>query len=236
MGHPETQAGSRVGPFVAGSSSSDLIGLATQPELGLRLLEKADRTSDFYKARCDALEAAAREFFFEFDGCSSMIFQKTRDTTSLPDFVEYVYGWLADDRLCGFILSGVTSDAGTHEQINEQETAFWNHTAEVAEALAAKYPDDPTGFVNFFNFVTFPESLAGAANGGHLPAALTRYERLVTSTIDNEPTAQDRDAPLRPRHVRPLGAQAGWRNRHLRIPHQPVVAQIVRQRRLLGRL
>lgn len=157
MVDPESGVANRVGPFAAGSTSSDLIGLANQGDPGLRVLEHEEQQRDYYKARCDALASTAREFFFDFDRTSSLIFQKTRDTTGLPDFVEYVYCWLADDRHCGFILSGVTSDAGTHEQINQQESAFWEHTAEVAEALSRKYPESPESFVNFFNFGTYSE-------------------------------------------------------------------------------
>src|SRR5271165_253368 len=133
---PESRVASWVGPFAAGSTSSDLIGLANQDDPGLRVVAHEEQQRDYFKARCDALVAAGSEFFFGYDKASSLIFQKTRDTANLPDFVEYVYCWLADDRLGGLILSGVTSDAGSHEQINQQESAFWEHAAEVADALS----------------------------------------------------------------------------------------------------
>ena len=141
---------------MAGSTSSDLAGPANQGDHGLRVLAHEEQQRDYFKARCDALVAAGREFFFDYDKASSLILQKTREVAQLPDFVEYVYCWLADDRLGGLILSGVTSDAGTHEQINQQESVFREHAAEVEEALSRKYPESPESFVNFFNFETYP--------------------------------------------------------------------------------
>jgi hypothetical protein len=183
MAQPATQSPSQVGPFPAGATLSDLISLATQSQLGLRVLEPEEQARDYSKARCEALESAAREFFFKFDGSSSLIFQKIHESAALPDFIEYVYCWLGDDRLGGLILSGVTSDAGTHEQIDIQENQFWEHAAEVAEALSQKYPQTPNTFINFFNFATYPSPpcLDGAA-----PAdGFTRYDRLVIGTGDD---------------------------------------------------
>jgi hypothetical protein len=177
-----------VGPFVAGSTSSDLISLAGQVELGLRLLEREEQAQDYYRARCEALVTTAREFFFPYERSSALVFQKTRDNPDLPDFIEYIYCWLAENRLCGTILSGVTSDAGTHDQMNEQEADFWEHCSEVAEALLRKYPEDPESFINYFNFDTFP---AQPQMHGSAPAGLfTSYQRLVTTTVDNEPTTR----------------------------------------------
>ena len=121
-------------------------------------------------------------------GTSSLIFQKTRETPALPDFIEFILCWLAEDRLCGFILSGVTSDAGTHTQINEQEAAFWDHTAEVAEALATKYHQSPETFINYFNFETYQASnhLPGLAPATLFPS----YQKLVTVTEENEPSTR----------------------------------------------
>ena len=54
-------------------------------------------------------------------GSSSLIFQKTGDTASIPDFIESVYCWLAEDRLCGLILSVVHQRRGyaTHRSTSE---------------------------------------------------------------------------------------------------------------------
>jgi hypothetical protein len=177
-----------MGPFVAGSRSSDLISLASQGDLGLRLLANEEQGRDYYKARCEALAATAREFFFPYEESSALVFQKTRDTPRLPDFIEYIYCWLAEDRLCGTILSGVTSDAGTHAHMNEQESGFWEHCSEVLEALARKYPETPEFFVNYFNFETYPSrpQIQGTAQEGVF-SPVTSYQRLVTTTMDNEP-------------------------------------------------
>ena len=188
MAQSESHATNRAGPFVAGSTSSELIALAGQPDLALRVLEKEEQSRDYYRARCNDLSSAASEFFYRYDGASSLIFQKTRDTHTLPDFIEYIYCWLAEDRLCGFILSGVSSDAGTHAQINEQESAFWDRSTEIAEALAAKYPQCPETFVNYFKFESYPalHQLPGDA-----PASLfSSYQQLVNVTEDSEPSAR----------------------------------------------
>ena len=185
MSEPESRVASWVGPFLAGSPSSDLMSLAQPGDSGIRVLTREERQRDYYKARCDTLASLASEFFFDYDHTSSLIFQKTRDTANLPDFVEYIYCWLAEDRLCGLILSGVTSDAGTHEQMDHQEAAFWDHTVEVAEALSLKYAENPDSIVNYFNFGAFSElpELAGALSTN----CLTGYQRLVRITENNEP-------------------------------------------------
>ena len=64
MAQSESHATNRAGPFVAGSTSSELIALASQPDLALRILEQEEQSRDYYKARCDALGSAASEFFF----------------------------------------------------------------------------------------------------------------------------------------------------------------------------
>ena len=107
------------------------------------MLENEDQARDYYRTRCAALNAVANEFFYNYQGSSSLILQKTRETHPLPDFVEYVYCWFARDQLCGAILSGVTSDAGTHAQVNDQESVFCEHSAEVAQALSSRVPRSP---------------------------------------------------------------------------------------------
>jgi hypothetical protein len=177
MAQPPSMTADRVGPFQAGSTSADLIGLAGRDDLGLRVLSAQDQKTDYFKARCEALEFAAGEFFYDYAGASSLILQKTRDSSLIPDFIEYIYCWLLEDRLCGLILSGVSSDAGSHDQINQQEDAFWGHTAEVALALSEKYPETPEFFVNFLDFETYS---APPEHPGLDPASLfTSYERLV---------------------------------------------------------
>jgi hypothetical protein len=52
MANQLAKAPDRVGPFFAGSTSSDLIGLALQQDLGLRLLEKKEQTEEYYRQRC----------------------------------------------------------------------------------------------------------------------------------------------------------------------------------------
>jgi hypothetical protein len=185
MTQTQPESTSRVGPFVAGSTSAELTALAaSQDVLGLRVLEAEEQKREYFRGRCEALEIAASEFFFPYEKASFLILQKTRDVPALPEFIEYVYCWLAEDRLGGLILSGVTSDAGTHEQINQQEAALWEHAAEVTDALTQKYPRNPEYFLNYFNFETsptIPHLPAGAPEG-----TFNAYPRLVTSTVDNE--------------------------------------------------
>jgi hypothetical protein len=185
MTDSQSQANSRVGPFAAGATTADLTALAGRVDQGLRVLDAEEQKRDYYRGRCEALQTAAGEFFFPYEQTSTLILQKTRDVPTLPDFIEYVCCWLAEDRLGGFILSGVTSDAGTHEQINEQEAAFWEHTAEVTLALGQKYPKNPECFLNYFNFETCP-TLPQLPTGTPREA-FRGYQRLVTSTVDNEP-------------------------------------------------
>ncbi|MFO0889109.1 MAG: hypothetical protein U0790_08205 [Isosphaeraceae bacterium] len=179
MTQPAPHATNRLGPFVAGSSSGDLITLINQGDLGVRILDPDEQARDYYKARCEALEAAAREFFYNYEGSRSLVLQKTREAPLLPPFVEYIYCWFAEDQLCGAILSGVTSDAGTHSQINEQEAAFEEHASEVAEALRRKYPESPATFVNPFNFEIHPGMPTVEGPSGK--EYFTGFERLVST-------------------------------------------------------
>ena len=78
----------------------------------------------------------------------------------------------------------MTSDAGSHDQINEQEEASWEHSAEVAQALAEKYPQSPDSFINFLDFETYP--VLPEHPGLDLTKVLTSYERLVNASEDNE--------------------------------------------------
>jgi hypothetical protein len=55
------------GPFVAGSTLSDLIGLAEGQGLGLRIVDKDERVQGHYRQGCDGLCAAAREFCCDID-------------------------------------------------------------------------------------------------------------------------------------------------------------------------
>jgi hypothetical protein len=188
MTNPHPEATQHVGPFVAGSTSAEVIALAGRGDQGLRVLDAEEQKREYFQGRCEALQTAASEFFFPYERTSTLILQKTREVPTLPDFIEYVFCWLADDRLAGFILSGVTSDAGTHEQINEQEAAFWDHTAEVTLALGQKYPENPEIFLNYFNYETslvIPHLPAGAPQ-----QVFSAYSRLVTSTVENEPSTR----------------------------------------------
>jgi hypothetical protein len=178
----------RLGPFQAGSTSADLIALVNAGTLGLRLLEPEEQTRDYYKARCEAIEKATHEFFFPYEGCRSLIFQKIRESSSLPEFTEYVCCWFVEDQLCGTVLSGVTSDAGTHAQMNEQESALHEHAAEVIEALGCKYPESPRSFVNDFQFEVY--SAVPEIDGQAAGTLFTPFERLVTTIEENEPCSR----------------------------------------------
>jgi hypothetical protein len=188
MAQGEPQYRHRLGPLVAGSSSSELRVLANQEETGLRLLENEDQARDYYRTRCAALNAVANEFFYNYQDSSSLILQKTRETHLLPDFVEYVYCWFARDQLCGAILSGVTSDAGTHAQVNDQESVFCEHSAEVAQALSSRYSEAPDPVVNYFNFEAYP--VLPQIHGLATEELLRSYQRLITSSLDGAPTTR----------------------------------------------
>ena len=121
MSNPSTPVSDRLGPFVAGSASSDLIALAQQQDFGLRLVGKEEQTQDHFQQRCDGLSAKTREFFYDFEDSTFLVFQKTVDSAQIPDFIEYLLCWFAQDRLSGVILFGISSEAGTHDQIDQQE-------------------------------------------------------------------------------------------------------------------
>lgn len=186
----------RLGPFPAGATPAELVALVQQGSLGLRLLDREEQARDYYRTRCEALEKAAAEFFFAYPGTQALIFQKNRETALLPDFTEYVLCWFAENRLCGTILSGVTSDAGTHAQINEQETACEEHAAEVVDALGRKYPERPRAFLNYFDFViqTAPPESAGEADD----ESFTHFTRLATIVEDNTPRTRVESASCGP--------------------------------------
>jgi hypothetical protein len=156
MANPPSQAEDRVGPFVAGSKSSELIGLAQQPDLGLRVVDAEEQKRDHYRQHCNSLIAAAQEFFYDYEGSASLVFQKMVDSEHIPEFIQYVYCRLVQDQLGGLILFGVSSDAGTHEQIDQLENSFWEQSAEIAEALSRKYTQNPEMIDNYFNFELYP--------------------------------------------------------------------------------
>lgn len=203
MSQASQSAANRLGPFPAGSTSADLVATAARGDLGLRVLDPEEQARDYYKARCEAIEKVAQEFFFAYPGSKALILQKIRDSALLPEFAEYVHCWFADDRLCGVILSGVTSDAGTHAQINEQEASSEQHAAEVAEALGRKYPERPGHFVNFFNF----EILSSLPEVEPQPVdtLYTPFERLVTAHEQNEPCTRIETAYVGPSLVSFVG-------------------------------
>jgi hypothetical protein len=176
----------RLGPFPAGCTSAELVAQAGQGELGLRQLDADEQAHEYYKARCQAIEKTSAEFFYANPDSRCLIFEKARDSRLLPEFAEYLFCWFAEDRLCGVILSGVTSDAGTHAQINEQEAALEEHAAEVAEALERKYPERPTAFVNHFNFVVHPTPRG--RDGSSEADLFIPFERLVASIEDGAPS------------------------------------------------
>ncbi len=184
MANAPSQAADQVGPFVAGSKSSDLIGLAQQAHVGLRAVDAQEQERDHYRHQYDDLKAAAKEFFYDYDGSASLVFQKAGDADHIPEFIQFVYCWLVQDQLAGLVLLGVSIDAGTHEQIDEQETAFWEQAAEVGQALSSKYAESPDSLVNYFNFALYavlprvPE-----VDGKSLFSA---FPRLVTAGDDHE--------------------------------------------------
>jgi hypothetical protein len=178
MANPSTPASDRVGPFVAGSSMSDVVELAHQQDLGLRLVNKEEQTQRQFRQRCDELYAKAKEFFYDYEESAVLVFQRTVDSKRIPDFIEYLFCWFAQDRLSGLILLGVSSEAGTHEQINQQENAFREQSAEVVEALSGKYPQSLEAVINYFNFELYsgtPPVLRIAPEG-----VFTGFQRLVT--------------------------------------------------------
>jgi hypothetical protein len=156
MANPQSQPADRVGPFTAGATSSELIGLTQRKELGLGVLGAPEQKSDQFRQRCDDLNAAAQEFFYDYEGSASLVLLKSDDSEHIPDFIQYAYCRLLEDRLAGLMLFGSSSDAGSHDQIDQQENAFWEQSAEIADALSAKYPQNPEALVNYLNFAVYP--------------------------------------------------------------------------------
>jgi hypothetical protein len=146
----------RVGPFVAGATLSDLITLAKQENLGLHLLTDEEQKRDHYRQRFDDLQATAREFFHDYDESTSVVFEKSAGSDQVPEFIQYVYCWLVQDRLGGLILFGVDSDAGTHEEIDQRESLFWEQSSEIKLALGSKYSDCDEPVINYFQFLVYP--------------------------------------------------------------------------------
>jgi hypothetical protein len=185
MANAPSQAADRVGPFAAGSTKSDLIGLADQENLGLSVVDADEQKRDPHRQRFDGLKAGAREFFFDYEGSSSLVFQKTVDSEHIPDFIQLAYCWLVQDRLGGLILSGVSGDAGTKEHVDQQEASFWAEATEIAEALASKYVQSNQSVLNYFNFAVYP--VLPRDPGIATPARVfSSFPRLVTSEEDHE--------------------------------------------------
>ena len=184
MSNSSTPAPEGVGPFVTGSTASDLIALAQQQDLGLRMLSKQEQEQDYYRHRCEDLFNKAKEFFHDYEDASFLVFRKTTNSKHLPDFIGWIYCWFARDRLSGMIFSGVSSEAGTHEQINEHEIAFRNHSSELVEALSSKYTRSPDFFVNYFNFEV--SSSMPSVPGNDSKDVFTGFQRLVTVMEENE--------------------------------------------------
>jgi hypothetical protein len=188
MPNSPSSAADKVGPFAAGSTLSDLVDLAQQESLGLRVVDSREQERDPIRQRYQDLKAAAKEFLFDHDGSTSLVFQKTGDSEFIPDFIQYVYCWLIQDRLGGLIFSGVSTDVGNHEQIGQQESAFWDQSAEIALALSSKYSQNPDGLVNYFNFTVCP-ALPRIPNI-ESERIFRAFPRLVTSEDDHEPGAR----------------------------------------------
>jgi len=184
MANPSTPAPDRVGPFVAGSTSSDLIGLAQQQDLGLRMVDREEQMQDYYRQRCDGLCAAAKEFFYDYEESTSLVFQMAGESKQIPDFIEYIYCWLVQDRLGGLILFGVSSEAGTHEEIDQQENSFRQQSAEVAEALSSKYAQNPESLINYFNFELYTS--LPLVPGNESKDVFLGFQRLITAMEENE--------------------------------------------------
>jgi hypothetical protein len=140
---------------VAGSTSKELLALAEQPALALGIVGADQHQANQSRQRCDELKAAAKEFFYDYETAASLVFQKTGDSEFIPEFIQYVYCWLVQDRLGGLIFSGLSSDAGSHEQMDQTENSYWDQSAEIAEALLSKYNQNPRLLLNYFNFVVY---------------------------------------------------------------------------------
>jgi hypothetical protein len=178
----------RVGPFVAGSNSSDLIALAQDESVGLRVVDEGEQGRDPHQQRYGGLKTVAKEFFFDYEGASSLVFQKTADSEQIPDFVQLVCCRLVQDRLGGLIFFGVNSEAGTHEYVDQQEAAFWEQAGEIAEALAGKYAQGTRAIVNYFNFAQYPALPRFPEVDAE--RVFSSFPRLVTSDEKQGPTTR----------------------------------------------
>jgi hypothetical protein len=188
MANQVSGAVAQVGPFVAGSTYSELIALAKIENLGLHVVDGREQKLDSYRQRYQDLKEAAKEFFFDHDGSASVVFQKTGDSESIPEFTQYVYCWLIQDRLGGLILSGVSTDVGDHEQINQQESAFWEQSAEIGLALASKYTQNPSALLNYFNFMVYP--VLPRVPGIEPKSVFPAFSRFVKSEEEQEPATK----------------------------------------------
>src|SRR5262249_15942918 len=141
-----------------------------------------------FRQRCSGLFARAKEFFHDDQDSTSIVFERTADSSQIPDFIEYLYCRLIQDRLSGLILFGVSSEAGAHEEINQQEHAFRDQSAELVEALSSKYPQSPDFVINHFNLklCATPPLLPGNESKN----VFTGYQRLVGTLGDNEKRAR----------------------------------------------
>jgi hypothetical protein len=198
MANPASGASDRVGPFAAGSTSSELLALAQ--ELGLHVVPEAEQDDEYFRQRCDGLKAATEEFFYDYERSSAVVLQKTGESEKIPEFVEYIYCWLAHDRLCGLVLYGVNSEAGGRAQIDQHEKAFREQAAEITAALSQKYPRNPDSIVNYFHFETYP--LPPQVPGSDVSTAFARFEQMVGTTEDNETQATIEVQYCGPRVVR----------------------------------
>ena len=83
------------------------------------------------------------------------------------------------------MFSGVSTDVGNHEQISEQESAFWDQAAEISLALSTKYNQNPDALVNYFNFMVTPwlPRVPGIEPEGVFQA----FPQLVASDLEHEP-------------------------------------------------
>ena len=181
MANPTSGVVDRVGPFVAGSSSSELLALAQ--ELGLHVVPEAEQHGDYYRQRCDGLKAAAKEFFYDYEGSASLVLQKIVESDVVPEFVEYVYSWLAHDRLCGLMFFGVNSEAGTRLR-STSTSARSGSTRRRSPRRWRKYPRSPESVVNFFQFESYP--LPPQVPGGDGTGVFADFEQLVRTTEENE--------------------------------------------------
>jgi hypothetical protein len=182
------QAADRVGPFAAGSRSSDLVALVQQEDVGLSVVTAEEQRREPHRHRYDGLKAGAREFFFDYEGSTSLLFEKTGESEQIPDFIQLIYCYMVEDRLGGLILFGVSSEAGDHDHVDQQEAAFWEQAAEIAQALASKYAPSSQSVFNHFNFALYPgpPKIPGVEANG----VFTSYPRLVTFDENHEKRAR----------------------------------------------